>query len=614
MDLNVICSVALGLSIFIIVGAVVIGILLTCAELKSKNLEGKQRILTPFQLFILCFFFAAVVILFPIYYVDYFAAESGFLKLIKAFLLAVQNVLRLITLNGEFDNIRDFLADTSRINSVLGEIYSIYSVIIFIAAPLLTAGFVLSFFRNASSMISYGLRPCRKLYVMSELNENSLTLATDILGNKERGRLVVFTNVFEKVEGDNPECVAQARHIGAICVKNDVSVLGLKYARKCERKIFLIGKNEDENIRQALKLIDRHRGTKYDDERLEFYVFSETAESEALIDSVDNGNMKVRRVNLSRNLALFEMQRHSIFENAVMNGTGKHICIAIIGAGRYGTELIKTICCLGQMPNYTVEIHVFDSSIYNKERFKAMMPEFMDINGKKIDGDAEYYITFHDAVDVRNLDFIEAFSAVTGYTGVYVALGEDELNIETAMRIRTALKRNDSDSGVPIYAVVFDPAKAEIVTKGGLKNMEGEEYGITFIGSLQESYSIKNIEQCELEEKAVVLHSQWAKTEEEKQAASKKFEQYEYYRRSSMMQAVYRDLRAEFGYARESEDTSEGRANNDLLRLYEHRRWNTYMRSEGYVRGEEKDHIAKTHKLLVPFDDLPEEEKKKDDF
>ncbi len=613
MSLNVICSVALGLSIFIIACAIVVGILLNRKELKSKNLEGRQRILTPFQLFILFFFFAAVVIFFPIYYVDYFAAESGFLKFIKAFLLAVQNVLRLITLNGEFDNIHDFLADTSRINSVLGGIYSIYSVIIFIAAPLLTAGFVLSFFRNASSMIRYGLRPCRKLYVMSELNESSLTLATDILSNKERGQLVVFTNVFEKVEEDNPEFVAQARRMGAICVKKDVTVLGLKYARKCERKIFLIGKNEDENVGQALKLIEWHRGKKYDDERLEFYVFSETAESEALIDSVDNGNMKVRRVNLSRNLALFEMRRHSIFENAVMNGTVKHICIAVIGAGGYGTELIKTICCLGQMPSYTVEIHVFDS-INNKARFKAMMPEFMDINGKKIDGDAEYDIIFHDAVDVKDFGFIESFSAVKGYTGVYVTLGEDELNIETAMRIRTALKRNDSGSGVPIYAVVFDPAKAEIVTSGGLKNMDGEDYGITFIGSLQESYSIKNIEQRELEEKAAVLHTQWAETEEEKKAARKKFEQYEYYRNSSMVQAVYRDLRLELGYARESEETSEGRANNDLLRLYEHRRWNTYMRSEGYIRGEKKDHIAKTHKLLVPFDDLPEEEKKKDDF
>lgn len=613
MNLNIICSITLGLSFFLIAFAIVIGILTHRAELNSKGLERERRILTPFQLFILCFFFAAVVIFFPIYYVDYFASETDFFRFVKAFLLAVQNVLRLITLNGEFDNIRDFLADTSRINAVLREIYSIYSMIIFIAAPLLTAGFVLSFFRNASSMIFYAVRPCRKLYVISELNERSLALAKDILDKKEYGQVVVFTDVFEKGKGDDSGLVSEARHIGAICVKRDVTDLGLKYARKCERRIFLIGENEDENIGQAIQLINRHRGKKYDDEKLKFYVFSETAESEVLLDSVNNGKMKVRRVNISRNLALAEMQRHSIFENAVSVGTEKHICIAIVGAGRYGTALIKTICCIGQMPGYTVEIHVFDS-INAETSFKAIMPEFMNINGKKIEGDAEYNIIFHDAVNVKNPGFIESFSAVKGYTGVYVALGEDELNIETAMRIRTALKRNDQKSGVPIYAVVYDPAKAEIVASGGLKNMEGEEYGIIFTGSLQESYSIKNIEQCELEDKALVLHKLWAETEEEKKAAEKKFGQYEYYRRSSMTQAVYRDLRMKLGYARESEETPAGKANNDLLRVYEHRRWNTFMRSEGYIQGEKKDHIAKTHTLLIPFDVLPEEEKKKDDF
>ena len=609
MDLNIACAVALGVSFFLIVFAIGVGVAMHRAELKNTGLEGRRRILTPFQVFILCFFFAAVTIFFPIYYVDYLAAETGFLKAVKAFLLAVQNVLRLITLNGEFHNVRDFLGDPSRINAVLAECYSIYAAVIFVAAPLLTAGFVLSFFRNASAMLRYSLRPCRELYVMSELNDGSLALAKNILGKRKRGQLVIFADVFEDGGEQNSELIFSARRMGAICVKKDVTDLGLKYARRCRRKVYLIGKDEDENIGQALKLINRHRGTKYDRNDLEFYVFSQTSESEALLDSVDNGNMRVRRVNESYGLALTEMQTHPIFAGA----EEKRICVAIVGFGGYGMQFLKTICCLGQMPGYCVELHVFDKEDA-EGRLKAIAPELLSFNGKKIEGEAEYSIVFHNHVDVRSLKFIEEFSSVKEYTGIYVALGEDELNIETALRLRTAVKRGTSAAELPIYAVVYDPMKAEIVANGGLKNMEGEDYGITFIGSLQETFSPKNIEQREPEEKAAVLHMQWAETEAEKIVARKKFEQYEYYRRSSMMQAIYRDLRTMLGYERESDETAEGRAHNDMLRLYEHRRWNTYMRGEGYIYGKEKDHIAKTHPLLISFNDLPEEEKKKDDF
>ena len=54
------------------------------------------------------------------------------------------------------------------------------------------------------------------------------------------------------------------------------------------------------------------------------------------------------------------------------------------------------------------------------------------------------------------------------------------------------------------------------------------------------------------------------------------------------------------------------------LRILEHRRWNAYMRAEGYVYGgtvekEGRNDLAKTHNCLVPFDMLPLKEQEKDD-
>lgn len=618
MNLNVFCSIALGLSVFLIVLAIGTGIAMHRAELKNTGIDGNRRVLTPFQVFILCFFFAAVTVFLPIYYVQYLTAETGVLKALKAFLLSVQNALRLFTLNGEFDNVRDFLGDPS-INAVLAECYSVYAAAIFVAAPLLTAGFVLSFFRDASAMLRYSLRPCRELYVMSELNDRSLTFAKNILGQGKRGCIVIFTDVFEKGEEKNHERILTARHMGAICVKRDVTDLGLKYARKCKRKVYFIGINEDENVGQALKLITRHRDDRrYKNKAPEFYVFATTAESEALLDSTDNGDMKVRRINENYNLALSEMLTHPIFENAIAEGGKKAIRIAIVGLGGYGKELLKTICCLGQMPGYTVELHVFDKE-GAEERLKASAPGLMTLNEHPEMGEAEYSIVFHPSADVKSVSFIQEFSSVDHYTGVYVMLGEDELNIETAMRLRTALRRKDRKDVVPIYAVVFDPVKADIMARGGLKSMDNEGYGICCIGSLQSSYTLENIEQSKLEGKAEELHLKWADTATQKAKARKKFDQYEYYRRSSMMQAVYRDLREGLGFRRGDENTPEGKAYNDVLRRYEHRRWSTYLLGEGYIKdeaseGREKDQIAKTHRLLIPFDKLPEAERMKDDF
>ena len=64
----------------------------------------------------------------------------------------------------------------------------------------------------------------------------------------------------------------------------------------------------------------------------------------------------------------------------------------------------------------------------------------------------------------------------------------------------------------------------------------------------------------------------------------------------------------------ESELTIEER---DIIEPLEHRRWNAYMRSEGYVYSgspekSSRNDLAKKHHNLVYFDSLTEEDKRKD--
>lgn len=44
----------------------------------------------------------------------------------------------------------------------------------------------------------------------------------------------------------------------------------------------------------------------------------------------------------------------------------------------------------------------------------------------------------------------------------------------------------------------------------------------------------------------------------------------------------------------------------------EHNRWSMYLKTEGWTYASERDNANKKHPLLIPYDQLPESEKKKD--
>ena len=117
-------------------------------------------------------------------------------------------------------------------------------------------------------------------------------------------------------------------------------------------------------------------------------------------------------------------------------------------------------------------------------------------------------------------------------------------------------------------------------------------------------YSEEVIEQTELEEKGLKCHLRWSKTVEDKAENLLLYNTFEYYRKSSMSEVLYSELRRSLGIELVHDE--------ELVSDYEHRRWNAYMRTEGYVYNKTRDYIAKTHPSLIVFDDLSQAEKDKD--
>ena len=485
--------------------------------------------------------------------------------------------------------------------------YQAWSATLFVLAPVFTFGFILSLFQNLTAYLRY-LSVCfRDVYIFSELNEGSMALAEDIHKNHPRAALV-FTDVFAENDERFFELQERAGKLGAICFKKDILVVNfIRHSARKNLFFFAIGENEAENLNHAMKLIDRYR----DRENTHVYVFSAKVESELLLTAVDKGKIRVRRIYQTDaliNRILYE-DGHILFENALPGADGeKEITAVVVGMGQHGTEMVKALAWFGQMDGYRVRIHGFDKDPMAEEKFTALAPELMspDYNGVYVSGEAQYFIRIRGGLDVDSASFAREIGKLRNTSYVFVSLGSDDANINTAVCLRMLFER----LGVHpvIHAIVYDSQQRKALT--GIRNYRGQEYDITFIGDLESSFTEAVIIDSELEADALRRHLKWGAEEE--------FWTYEYNYRSSVASAIHMRARIRCGIpgANKPEDqlTQEERNGIEVL---EHRRWNAYMRSQGYVFSgstdkKSRNDLAKMHHDLVNFADLTEEEKRKD--
>ena len=561
----------------------------------------RGRFLSPVKCVLAGVFLAAVLLFLPLHLEQF---PKDFVGGINSVLLSIHSTMRLFVLDGEFDGV---LAFTSALpDGVVRTGYSVVAAVLYVLAPALTFGFVLSFFKNISAYRSLLFHYGTDVYVFSELNEQALVLARSIQ-KKDRRCLLVFMDVFENHEESIFELCEKARELKAVCFKKDIVDISWNvHSKRSCVSLFAIGENESENIEQSIKLVEAYKNLP----NFRLYVFSTRVESEVLFQTAVDGGMRVRRVNVIRSLISQTLYREggSLFEGAIDCGTHKLISVVLIGLGRYGTEMLKALSWFCQMDGYQVKIHVFDQRNDAEERFTALCPELMapERNGTATPGEAQYHIVIHGGMDVQTARYADCFHAIRPISHVFVALGDDGRNVEAAINARIMCERQGQHP--TIQTIVYDPLKKKALE--GITDYRGNRYRISFIGDLNESYSQEVILDSELEQAALERHLKWG--------TESAFWAYEFNYRSSVAAAIHLKMRILCGIPgaskKESELTPEERRTIEEL---EHRRWNAYMRSEGYrfsgsVSPESRNDLAKLHHDLVPFVKLSEEEKRKD--
>ncbi len=567
----------------------------------SRNKFAKKHKISFFQSFLSGVFVASFLMFLP---VQFATAEISLPGCWGAFLLTLFNSVKIFASGCEFNIIKDaiqFCPDGLKV------LYQSWAATLFVTAPLFTFSFVLSLFKNISAYFKYLCAFNKDAYVFSELNEKSLALADDIKANNENA-VIVFTDVFPENKESTYELTERALNLGAVCFKKDILLVDFsRHSINKSVSFFTIGCNETENLNQALKLIENYRNRK----DTHIYVFSTKTGSELLLTSVDKGSVKVRRINEVQSLVnrvLYE-KGEVLFESARDVSDGKKkISAVVVGMGNHGTEMVKALSWFGQMNGYELEIDAFDKDPLAKEKFIALAPELMspDYNGVSVEGEAQYKIIIHPGTDIESTKFIDEVLKIRDTSYVMIALGNDDVNINTAVNLRMYFERMKIHP--VIQAIVYNSQQKKALE--GIKNYRGQEYDIEFIGDIESSFTEAVIIDSELEDAALKLHMKWGKEEE--------FWTYEYNYRSSMASAIHMKARKQCGIpgaSKKEEDlTDEERAAIEAL---EHRRWNAYMRSEGYVFSGSKDKssrndLAKMHHDLVDYSSLSDEEKRKD--
>lgn len=688
MKLLLICGIV---SLLINVFSLYYAIKLYYSETRAK------RILSSIQIYTIGLFLSVVAIFIPIYYMAYsFGDKYAYLR---PLLISIHNSLRIFILDVDFDIIKNSLNGQPELLRIL---YSFYSAILYVVAPVMTFTNVLSLFKNIKGELRFWYHKYKKIYVMSELNQMSVTLAKSIR-EKDKKAVIVFTDVFEQNEEDDYELLTQVRDIKAICLKRDVTHLNI-VAKKGDVEIFLIGENEGENVSQAVKITTELNSLNRK-HNVKIFVFSNKESSAYILDSIrydnllkiTNGNevhinpfFKLRRINEVKQLVWKAVSEMNVFETANNNNV---ISVLIAGMGSYGMEFFKTLIWFCQFESYKLRVTIIDKQTDGEDGKKSIKsiiehqcPELLHYNMTAEEGEAYYDIKVLSGIDLETA----AFDEIAFYSGedekkcelaqriketniAIVSLGDDDLNIETSVKLRSMFDKlhmvkatkemSLNDEQVQIYSIVYDEQKSgilhsidDIEDTAYLVNHCDVPYHIHFIGGLSSQFNYRNIYDAELEENAYKHHLSWVDVEkeictlllneenineedkarynksleslkeyekQEKQVEEQlKYEKHEYYRLSSIAKELYqRTIIKNFSSLIECKEKKQ---NNKMLQTCmcencvrrkksEHMRWNAYTRIIGYsYKKGLKAYRAMFHNNLVGWNKLSDYDKMKD--
>lgn len=560
------------------------------------------RLVTPLRCAIVLIFAAGIALYYPLLDASVQGTDAAGLKNVLA---SMFNSWKLFFMGY---NPSEFIAFSPDIGGRFSTAYFLLSLVLGVGAPLTSLNVILSLFQNFKAYRKLYLHIGDDIYVFSRLSPASAALAESI--KKEHPKcLTVFTDVKNVSDESASALYARAQKMNAAVFSRDIDNIEPGFNKYFGRFTFMVMDDDaDENIRHTLALVKKY-GTR---KNFALNVFTNGLEDEILLQDLHGLNMQVRRINKVRAFVNHTIYTKGVqlFRGAVEDKNGrKNINAVIIGLGKNGTEMLKALIWCCQMDGYYLTVDVFDRQADAAERFRNLCPEIMSerYNGVPSEQEPAYNVFIHSGCDVHAAAFDAQFSALKEPTFVFVSLGDDSDNISASVQIKRLSEKKGQHPY--IQTVVYDSFKANKLM--AVSKFKGVKFNLDIIGRTDEFFSVEVLLNTELDREALRRHQQCGydtvlySSEEN------------YY--ASVASVIHLKLRKACGLPGcdlpVSQRTPEQRK---ALAVLEHKRWMAYIRTEGYVYTDVPlkdghDHFRRYNNYIIPYDDLPESEKIKND-
>lgn len=512
------------------------------------------------------------------------------------------------------------------LSGTLKTIYVCINYLMFVLAPVITSTLILSFIGDTGERIRYFFYFAPECCVFSEINVNSVALAKE---RKNHGlkKALVFCNA----KNADKNLLAEVRKLGGISLYQPCNRIRL-YRRFKEYEFFIVSENQDDNIAVTEEfIVKKDQLVKFNitlNSFVESHVHIDVMES--MTENTQNAPLKIRFIDKVSRFCSALLFKNPLYDTP---DNSKDISVLIVGGGRFGMQMLKTVVSDGQINGYSLKITVIDknASVIEKELY-SQCPEL------------EYYdIRFKEA-DINDNRFSETVNACADATCVFVTTGSDDLNISTAEKIYIIFRRRYANYIPKIFSRVRQEKNAINLEKKGTYL---SERNIRLFGTTSSVFVEDALFNSELENLAFAVHLYYCNAlGEEKNSPKYKealfsFRASEYSRNSSAATALHIPsklkscgitvesgsligqadvLGAEFEKKIKDDKVLTALADN------EHERWNAYMRSAGYQRANfdtvmkyakitksHKDAKARLHPCIVSGDELRDLQKEYDE-
>ena len=529
----IIVSVLMVASILVLVVPIVVSLIRRFT--KSSKLTGKKGYANNMFVFSACLVVSVWCLRYAVGYYSIIIANDITLTWWEEIFNSMVHALQTFSMDEEYTEYilygKKMICFMFGQDTIWSNVYGVYVSILNIVAPIAGGAVIFeilaSIFPKLKVQLS-NLLYWREKYYFSELNSASLSLASSILiaFNNTKKPLIIFTDTYvDDEEEKGSELFLEAKRIGAICVRDDLSQI--KKSRFGKRKFFLIDEIESNNLQSLAKLANSDNCACLKNSEIYFftnddaYVQLEKMLRNKLLEeeSIKEHELPVfipvlcyRNMisNLLEDIPLYEP---IVGKNRNADGT-QDLTVTIIGTGSIGTEMFLSAYWFGQILDCNLKINILsqetEEEFWNKIDY--VNPEIkhttieddpiLRIN-KKGDMAKVYCEVEYIQCDVRSSRFVECIrnpeSHILNTDYYFVSLGSDENNISVANTIRKYIGEHHINIGLSLKTVityvVYDTDLSNILNQKKYFNYVDDKVDIYMraVGSLNDVYSIENV-------------------------------------------------------------------------------------------------------------------------